>query len=356
MLGNDLYRRAAPLLVDDLVRRAPDLLVLAALEDTITGHADVVLPVPTFADSTGTYVNNEGRAQRSYRGAAAARRDAGGLALAPRPHAARRRQGGARLGRRRRRAGRARARPAAVPRRRRGRAAARLAAGRPPGGAPDPARQRTDGARRRPHRCTSRRRRPTPTRPLAFSLEGLQACESPAPLLARVWSPGWNSGNGLHKLQEEVMGPLRGGPSGVRLLDGAHAPPAAPPAGRRTCRPRRRSPAPRRVPARAGAPHLRQRRPEHALAGHRRPRPAAVRGRQRGRRSRARPRRRRPRHAVAAVDGLRHHLPRAAVAARRRGRRARRPAARALHRPARARPHARRVRPPRRSRPGEPWP
>ena len=59
--------------------------------------------------------------------------------------------------------------------------------------------------------------------PLAFSLEGLRPYETPAPLLTRVWSPGWNSGSGLHKLQEEVMGPLRGGSSGVRLLDRAHA-------------------------------------------------------------------------------------------------------------------------------------
>ena len=43
----------------------------------------------------------------------------------------------------------------------------------------------------------------------------------PAALLPSVWSAGWNSGNGLHKLQEEVGGPLRGGPSGARLLDGA---------------------------------------------------------------------------------------------------------------------------------------
>ncbi len=81
--------------------------------------------------------------------------------------------------------------------------------------------------------------------PLAFSLEGLRPYETPAPLLTRVWSPGWNSGNGLHKLQEEVMGPLRGGSSGVRLLDGAHGAPRrdGAPAPAPACRPEPAGPA-----------------------------------------------------------------------------------------------------------------
>ena len=59
-----------------------------------------------------------------------------------------------------------------------------------------------------------------PDSALVFSLEGLGPADAPAALLPRVWSPGWNSWNGLHKLQEEVDGPLRDGPTGVRLLDG----------------------------------------------------------------------------------------------------------------------------------------
>jgi NADH-quinone oxidoreductase subunit G len=47
--------------------------------------------------------------------------------------------------------------------------------------------------------------------------------DAPAALVSRYWAPGWNSTSGLHKLQEEVNGPLRGGPVGVRLLDGAAA-------------------------------------------------------------------------------------------------------------------------------------
>jgi len=220
MLGNDLYRRAAPLLVDDLVRRAPDLLVLAALEDTITGHADVVLPVPTFADSTGTYVNNEGRAQRSYavlppqgetqeawrwlrdlmlRGDV---KEVRGWTddtdvLAALEHDLPQLRGV-------------------------------VAAAPPPGWRQDGRRVARQAQRNSGRTALDADRtvhEPGPSAdadsPLVFSLEGLRPFESPAPLQARVWSPGWNSNNGLHKLQEEVLGPVRGGPSGLRLLDGA---------------------------------------------------------------------------------------------------------------------------------------
>jgi NADH-quinone oxidoreductase subunit G len=54
---------------------------------------------------------------------------------------------------------------------------------------------------------------------LAYSLEGVGPAQAPAGLLPRTWSPGWNSASGLHKLQEEVNGPLRNGPVGARLLD-----------------------------------------------------------------------------------------------------------------------------------------
>jgi len=206
--------------VDDLVRRAPDLLVLAALEDTITGHADVVLPVPTFADSTGTYVNNEGRAQRSYavlppqgetqeawrwlrdlmlRGDV---KEVRGWTddtdvLAALEHDLPQLRGV-------------------------------VAAAPPPGWRQDGRRVARQAQRNSGRTALDADRtvhEPGPSAdadsPLVFSLEGLRPFESPAPLQARVWSPGWNSNNGLHKLQEEVLGPVRGGPSGLRLLDGA---------------------------------------------------------------------------------------------------------------------------------------
>jgi NADH-quinone oxidoreductase subunit G len=53
--------------------------------------------------------------------------------------------------------------------------------------------------------------------PLTFSMEGLNR-ESPAALMPYVWSPGWNSNQSLQKFQAEVDGPLKGGTVGVHLI------------------------------------------------------------------------------------------------------------------------------------------
>jgi NADH-quinone oxidoreductase subunit G len=53
--------------------------------------------------------------------------------------------------------------------------------------------------------------------PLAFSMEGLNR-DQPAALTPYVWSPGWNSNQSLQKFQAEVDGPLKGGTAGVKLL------------------------------------------------------------------------------------------------------------------------------------------
>jgi NADH-quinone oxidoreductase subunit G len=67
--------------------------------------------------------------------------------------------------------------------------------------------------------------------PFVFTMEGSDR-DAPAALVARFWAPGWNSVNALTRFQEEVSGPLRGGPSGARLLRGdgsVPVPPAAEP-------------------------------------------------------------------------------------------------------------------------------
>ncbi|PHS71692.1 MAG: NADH-quinone oxidoreductase subunit G [Cycloclasticus sp.] len=55
--------------------------------------------------------------------------------------------------------------------------------------------------------------------PLAFSMEGLNRSQ-PGSLLPFVWAPGWNSNQSLHKFQSEVGGQLKlkGGTAGTRLL------------------------------------------------------------------------------------------------------------------------------------------
>ena len=49
-----------------LFEKAEHTIVLDYLRSRTTEHAEVVLPAATFAESSGTFVNNEGRAQRFY--------------------------------------------------------------------------------------------------------------------------------------------------------------------------------------------------------------------------------------------------------------------------------------------------
>ena len=54
--------------------------------------------------------------------------------------------------------------------------------------------------------------------PFAFSMEG-HGGEPPAALIPRYWAPGWNSVQALNKFQAEVGGQLHGGETGMRLVE-----------------------------------------------------------------------------------------------------------------------------------------
>ncbi|CAG1065888.1 NADH-quinone oxidoreductase subunit G [uncultured bacterium] len=54
--------------------------------------------------------------------------------------------------------------------------------------------------------------------PFTFSMEGFQG-QPPSPLVPRFWSPGWNSVQSITKYQESVGGPMRSGDPGVRLIE-----------------------------------------------------------------------------------------------------------------------------------------
>src|SRR3990172_12128741 len=66
--------------------------------------------------------------------------------------------------------------------------------------------------------------------PLAFSMEGYEG-RPPSVLVARYWSPGWNSVQALNKFQQEVGGAPRGGVPGERVIGPAktNTPPFFPP-------------------------------------------------------------------------------------------------------------------------------
>ena len=66
ILKNDLYSKDDRKAVDDFFQNFKNVIVLDSFENQTTKKADIVIPVGTFAESDGTIVNNEGRAQRYY--------------------------------------------------------------------------------------------------------------------------------------------------------------------------------------------------------------------------------------------------------------------------------------------------
>jgi NADH-quinone oxidoreductase subunit G len=67
ILENDLYSRFEKEQIDGLLDKYENIIVLGSQMDETTKKAGFVLPAGAFTESTGTIVNNEGRAQRYYR-------------------------------------------------------------------------------------------------------------------------------------------------------------------------------------------------------------------------------------------------------------------------------------------------
>lgn len=66
VLENDLYRRAASAAVTTFLTSLQNLAVIDSLETRTGEAANLVLAAGTFAETTGTFVNYEGRAQHFY--------------------------------------------------------------------------------------------------------------------------------------------------------------------------------------------------------------------------------------------------------------------------------------------------
>jgi NADH-quinone oxidoreductase subunit G len=67
VLENDLYRRIEKEKADLLLGKCRTVIVLDHTGNPTVRHADILIPVGTFAGSEGTMVSSEGRAQRFYR-------------------------------------------------------------------------------------------------------------------------------------------------------------------------------------------------------------------------------------------------------------------------------------------------
>ena len=217
VLENDLYRRAEAKSVDALLAAAEHVIVIDHTGNATTAKADVVLSAGTFAESDGTLVNNEGRAQRFYKvmtpdgEVRESWRWLRDLMLAT---------------------GRSEIAEWTNIDDVQSALAAALPVFQPIGEVAPPADFRMTGLRiaRQPTRYSGRTamsadvnlHEPQPPEdldsPLSFSMEGYQG-QPPSPLVPRFWASGWNSVQALNKYQEEIGGPLRGGDPGKRLIE-----------------------------------------------------------------------------------------------------------------------------------------
>jgi NADH-quinone oxidoreductase subunit G len=219
VLENDLYRRADAAVVDAFLRTVPHVIAIDHLTNATTEKAELVLPAATFAEMTGTLVNNEARAQRFYQVFVPAGDVQPGWGWTRDMAAA---------------AGRSQAAAWEIVDDVITALAQELPVFEPLPQIAPPAGFRILGRKvpRQPHRYTGRtathanmdvnepKPPDDPNSPLAFSMEGYEGQPPPA-LLARDWAPHWNSVQALNKFQEEIGGPLRGGDPGRRLIEPA---------------------------------------------------------------------------------------------------------------------------------------
>ena len=203
VLENDIDTRLGGSLLDDV----KNLVVIDAMDSPTASRSSIILPAASFAEAEGTFVNNEGRAQRSM----ATFTPAGDITPGYQLLSA---LGGDHL---------------SASGWQQKLAAEHASLAGVVTCAPDE-QFRIEGSRiaRMTHRASGRTamlanvsvhepQQPLDTEsPLAFTMEGNQT-RAPASLRPYTWSPGWNSNQALFKFQQEVGGSLRGGDPGVRL-------------------------------------------------------------------------------------------------------------------------------------------
>ena len=218
VLENDLYRRAPASSVDALLSAAKTVIVLDHIETATTRKAHIVLPAATFAESDGTLVSQEGRAQRfiqvfvqpqgevleSWRWLGHMQAESGQNGSGKWSNLDR---------------------------------ILEAMAQAIPDFAPVLSIAPLEEQRfvhqkipRQPHRYSGRtamvahlsvhepKPPDDPDVPYNFSMEGYKGV-LPGRLEPRYWAPNWNSVQALNKFQSEVNGPLMGGDPGIRLIE-----------------------------------------------------------------------------------------------------------------------------------------
>lgn len=211
---NNLYRRAPKQQIDDLLNNVKQVVVLDSVDSATLSQASLALPAATFAETEGTLVSSEGRAQRHYPVFLPAEQRQASWQWLNKIEQAMGQSGFQQFDE---------VRSACandIP-------TLKLITEASPS-----AEFRSKGLKipRQTHRYSGRTamradisvhepKQPVDQdSPLAFTMEGNVGKQSGA-LLPFVWSPGWNSNQSVHKFQDEVGGALEGGTAGVRLFD-----------------------------------------------------------------------------------------------------------------------------------------
>lgn len=217
LLENDLSYRLPPDQIERIYKAGNRVVLLDHRQSSHAANVDLVLPAATYAESGGTLISAEGRAQRYFpvyvptediRASWEWLSDMSALRhgdpQAPWQHLEQLTQRCAEdipgLG------GIVNAAPAAD--------------------------FRMEGMKvaRQPHRYSGRtamladqrvsepKQPEDPDSPLGYTMEGFPGQKPPA-LTPYYWAPGWNSNQSVGKFQQEINGPLKGGDPGERLIE-----------------------------------------------------------------------------------------------------------------------------------------
>jgi NADH-quinone oxidoreductase subunit G len=215
ILENDLYRRLSKTRINTFLDSCENVISLDHSQHKTTLKSTIVLPAGTFAETDGTFVNNEGRAQRFYQ------------VLPPNSEINESWRLLAELDKTNERLSTlttfedfARAVEEESP----------YFVGIGEIAPSSDFKMHEMKIAREPHRYSGRTamkanvnvHEQTPPvdfdAPMTFTMEGYQG-EPPSSLIPFYWSPGWNSAQAINKYQIEVGGPLHGGDPGRRLIE-----------------------------------------------------------------------------------------------------------------------------------------
>lgn len=211
ILENDLYRRAPSEGVSAFFKSVRHSVAIDSLVNKTTEQAEIVLPAGTFAESDGTFVNNEGRVQRFFAvwPAEDGVQESWRWLAQMKPESSWRQLDDVIT-----------AMSQSIP-------ALSSSVNAAP---PSPFRMAGAKVPREPHRFSGRtsilanisvsepKPPQDPDTPLSFTMEGSSE-QPPSALIPFFWTPGWNSIQAVNKFQTEIAAALEGGDPGVRLIE-----------------------------------------------------------------------------------------------------------------------------------------